>query len=195
MSCKAQVRDCNKDVLVKRDSPLVPMEVCIPNGYIIDEVYDSADVNDDGLKDFIFSWRKKQMIDGDTVFVSIYRKTHRGSHALLKTFKNLFPINFKSYEMSYRVEDEKLASIFNRYNGVFPFRGLEITGGEIRITIVAAVGEGYRVHYRFDVSRRTWILMRVVKWSEVGDKVEEEEVAVPKEVQVIDAFNYLDYMY
>jgi hypothetical protein len=194
MSCQAQVRECNKDVLVAKNEARIPSAVCIPNGYIIDEIYDSTDVDNDGLKEFIFSWRKRHLSDGDTIFVSIYNKTNAG-YALLKTLNNLFPIHFEKYEMSYKIKDEKLASIFSQYNGLFPFRNLGIIGGEINIKIIAAVGEGYNVYYQFNVSQNNWALTRVEKWTEVGEKVTVAEFAIFDKRQVIDTFNYLDYMY
>jgi hypothetical protein len=194
ISCKAQVNECNKDVLATKNKVLIPLAVCIPKGYIIDEIHDSTDVNNDGLKEFIFSWRKKQISDGDTIFVSFYNKTNAG-YALLKTLNNLFPITFEKYEMSYKITDEKLASIFSQYNGVFPLLNLEIIGSEINIKIIAAVGEGYNVYYQFNVSQNNWVLTKVEKWTEVDEEVTVSEIAISDKGQVIDRFNYLDYMY
>src|SRR6218665_329830 len=69
----AQHTDCNRAVWFNRFTNLLPKEVCIPKGnYHITHVYERADINEDGLEDFIFDWNKKTLQDGDTLYVTIY---------------------------------------------------------------------------------------------------------------------------
>ena len=68
----AQTADCNRAVWINRFTKLLPKEVCMPKGnYHITQVYDRVDLNDDGLKDFVFDWNKDTLQDGDSIFVSI----------------------------------------------------------------------------------------------------------------------------
>jgi hypothetical protein len=194
IECGAQVR-CNKEVLVKRYSSLIPKEVCIPKGHVIDEILHSTDVDFDGKNEFLFSWHKKELSDGDTIFISVYKKVDENKHTLIKTFNNVFPINFKKYELSYEVKDKKLAEILNGYNGTYPFQKLDIELDNLTLKILSAAGEGYIFHYKYDANKRDWYLMFTEKWEDEGSQVNVQNLGFAKTSQSIDDFNYLKYMY
>lgn len=195
-SCKGQSNNpCFKDVLVDRYKKILPQEICIPKGYIIDEIYDSTDINQDGLRDFIFSWRKTDINDGDTIFVSFYKHLSDGTYKYYKTLNNLFPVYFKDYNMSYKITDKALFDIWIKYNGMYPFLNLEITDRDIILKILCAAGEGYNLFYQFDNKIDNWILIKREKWMELPEEIRIKEIAIPSGKLTIDQFNYSDYMY
>lgn len=54
-------------------------------------------MNGDGLSDFIFKWRRAQLQDEDTLFVTIYIQNKDSSFSNFYTFHNLFPLYFENY--------------------------------------------------------------------------------------------------
>lgn len=195
-SCNGQSdTSCFKEVLDNSYKKILPQEICIPNGYIIDEIYDSTDVNQDGLKEFIFSWRKKEINDGDTIFVSFYKHLPNGKYQHFKTLSNLFPVYFKNYHTSYEVKDKTLFDIWFKYNGMYPFLNLEIKDRNIILKILCAAREGYNLFYQFDNKINNWVLVKREKWVELPEEIKIKDIGLPNEKLFIDEFSYFDYMY
>jgi hypothetical protein len=185
---------CNQQSLLNKQRNKIPSGVCIRSGHIIDEILDSVDVNGDGKFEFLVTWHLSQLRDGDTIYVSIFNKSSNGTYTNLKTFNNLFPINFKSYSLSYKVADQRFTEIHNAYNGMYPFRDLQFENSSISIKIMSAVNEGYILVYEFRPDRNNWYLKRKEKWAEVDDRTVTELQSLVKS-ETIDQFSYLDYMY
>ena len=194
ISCTGQEgKPCFRDVLISRYKSMLPQEVCIPEGYIIDEIFDSTDVNGDRLNEFIFSWRKKNFEDGDTLFISFYMHFKNDKYQFFKTLKNLFPINFKRYDFEYNVEDKTLNEVWNKYNGMNPFVSLDIRNDFIILKILCSVGDGYVFYYQYDISKNNWLLRKVEKWNDNSGELIITEIK--NRTQTIDEFSYFDYMY
>lgn len=88
--------------------------------------FDYNDVNKDGLEDFVFSWDKINIKDGDTIFLSVYLQSPDTTFHLLKIFKNLYPMYFSSYDPHVKTGNKKLDSLKSKYAGVYPLLNLEI---------------------------------------------------------------------
>ncbi|PGH37825.1 MAG: hypothetical protein CRN43_18855, partial [Candidatus Nephrothrix sp. EaCA] len=118
----AQHTDCNRAVWFNRFTNLLPKEVCIPKGnYHITRVYERADINEDGLEDFIFDWNKKTLQDGDTLYVTIYAQNQDSTFSHFRTFNNLYPIYFERYDTDYIPTSKKLRPLHKKYDDDYPF--------------------------------------------------------------------------
>jgi hypothetical protein len=152
----AQNTDCNRAVWVKQDEKKIPEGICIPKGYLISNIYESADINDDGLPDFIFKWRKPDLQDGDTLYVTIYTQNQDSTFSYLRTFNNLYPINFKSYSLDYIPKDEKFRAIYKKYHGQYPFLKLTFEKDIIQINRKGDATADLIITYRYDKDLKNW---------------------------------------
>lgn len=146
----AQSNECNQKVWVKRLAKLIPKEVCIPPGYHITEARNEVDLNGDGLKDIIFDWNKESLSDGDTIFVSAYLRNADSSYFFYRTFKNLYPIYFKSYKLDYTPKKKELENLQRRYEDQYPLIKLEFGKESIKITRKGDATTDMVISYLFD---------------------------------------------
>ena len=149
--------NCNQSVWIDRFAKLLPKDVCIPQGdYHITQVYKMADVNSDGLDDFIIDWNKKSLQDGDTLFVSIYLQNIDSTFSYFRTFDNLYPIYFERYDIDYIPQDATLIPLLKEYEDFYPFRKLEFKRGSIAITIRFDAESDLKTVYVFDKLLNNW---------------------------------------
>ena len=92
-----QNNNCNQAFIGGKPKTTIPNDVCIPTNYHIREIKQREDVNMDGLKDYIFTYSKVNLADGDTMFLAIYLMQPDSSYVLQRIFNNLYPIVFKDY--------------------------------------------------------------------------------------------------
>lgn len=154
----AQNTDCNRAVWIKEDEKKLPKEICIPNGnYHITEVYEKVDVNGDGLEDFIFDWNKNPLQDGDTIYVTIYTQNSDSTFSFFRTFNNLYPIYFRSYDLDYVPEDTSLISIHKKYEGEYQLKSLKFKNDFIIIEIFYAALENLIIKYKYNNEKKNWV--------------------------------------
>lgn len=185
----AQVTDCNRTLWIKQDEKKLPKEVCIPKGYLISNIYESTDVNGDGLSDFIFKWRKQELCDGDTFYITIYIQNPDSSFTNFRTFNNLYPINFKDYSMNYTPQDERLRSIHKKYMGEYLFLKLAIEKDIIQITRKGDATADLIITYRYDKDLKNWRYEKTVMYDFVANTKEPYDLS--EELgPTIDNFTY-----
>lgn len=87
-SSLAQQSKCNRALIYPypRLKSKLDSAICIPNGYHITDIYDDADLNNDGRKDKVVRYQKVKLSDGDTTYYSLY--TQKKDHNL-SLYKNL----------------------------------------------------------------------------------------------------------
>lgn len=183
---------CNRDFSGAGEIKEIPKEVCIPMGYEIRYTYEPVDVDNDGLKDFIFSWEKKQLKDGDTIYISVYKMNTDSTYSFLKTFNNLYPIFFKSYD-NCKICDKRFYEICERYGG-YPLREFTFFENGIKIMFKDNTGgshAGIILTYKYNKEKNNWYLEKKETWLE-RESVEIERVEKIEEEISIDEFNYLD---
>jgi hypothetical protein len=196
-SCQAQNQiDCNRAVRSDFYSKKIPEDICLTPGYEFSYLYDYADVNDDGLKDFITEWRKQDIQDGDTLYLSIYEQVDSAKYELAWTFDNLYPIYFQRYELSYVVEDSLLNELQGRYGGKNPLNILEFKKGEILIHLQPGVVDHYFLQYRYDPKAKNWYLEKRIYSEEdyEGNLQERTNEYLWDQKISIDKFDYFDYL-
>jgi len=152
----AQEVNCNRNTWIKQDETKLPKEVCIPKGYFISNIYESTDINDDGLLDFIFKWRRPELHDGDTLFVTIYTQNPDSTFSFFRTFSNLYPIYFNSYSLDYIPKDERLKSIHKKYQDQYPFLKLTFENNKITITRTEDAEANLIISYIYDPTINNW---------------------------------------
>lgn len=185
----AQEFDCNRTTWVKQDEKKIPKGVCIPMGYFISNIYESTDVNDDGLSDFIFKWRRPELQDGDTLFVTIYTQNTDSSFNFFRTFNNLYPINFKSYSLDYIPKQERLRSIQKKYQDQYPFLKLTFEKDAIQITRKGDATADLIITYRYDKGLKNWIYEKTIMYDFVANTKEPYDLS--EELgPTIDNFTY-----
>ncbi|NDV45668.1 hypothetical protein D0T49_01205 [Paludibacter sp. 221] len=155
----AQNVDCNQSVWMNRFKKLLPKDICIPQGnYHITRIYDTTDVNEDGLDDFIFKWNKNPLDDGDTTFVSVYIQNVDSTFSLLRTFSHLYPIYIREYSSYYYTpKDTTLILLQKKYEDMYPFRNLEFKKDVIILTIRSEAKEDLVLTYRFNLEKQNWL--------------------------------------
>jgi hypothetical protein len=188
--------NCNRTVGSDWLAKDLPKEICIPNGYLISYHRNRypTDVNEDGLNDYIFSWNKYPISDGDTVFISIYFQQPDSSYKYFTTFDNLYPIQFRS--STYRqVKDERLKHIFFIYSG-YPMKELTFNNDKIIINLIdgsAGSHAGLILTYQFNKERNDWFLVKQESWFQL-ENTEVTDLGEPEPNQSIRDFNYLKYL-
>ena len=185
----AQNTDCNRAVWIKEDEKKLPNGICIPKEYLISNIYESTDVNNDGLMDFIFKWRKSELQDGDTMYVTIYVQNSDSTFSFFRTFNNLYPIYFKSYSRDYIPKDEKLRSVHKKYRGEYLLLKLKFEKNIIEITIMGDATTDLIITYKYDRDIKNWRYDNTVMYDFVANTKElydlSEEVG-----PTIDNFTY-----
>jgi len=156
----AQTGNCNRFVLLKQDAKRIPKDICIPSNYLISNIYESTDVNGDSLPDFIFKWRKPELQDGDTFYVTIYIQNPDSTFTNFRTFNNLYPIYFKDYSRDYISPNSALAALQKKYEGEDPFVELKFEGKLITLKIKYATKEDLWIQYSYDKSKKDWLYQK-----------------------------------
>jgi len=196
-SCQAQDQtDCNQAVRLKFYSNRIPKGICLKEGYEFSYIYDEMDVNNDGFKDFLFQWRKRDIQDGDTLYFSVYQQLDSTKYKLVKSFDNLYPIYFKDYSLEYNVKDSLLNELQGQYGGMYPLNQLEFGDGKILIHLQPGVVDHYFLHYRYNHESKNWYLeYRIYSEEDYEGKLYEvsNEYLWDKKLS-IEKFNYFDYL-
>ncbi|MBP5704792.1 MAG: hypothetical protein J6X12_08885 [Paludibacteraceae bacterium] len=176
------------------DAESLPAEICLPEGYVINNVL-FTDSNKDGLEDIWITWHKEKFGIGDTTFVSVYFQSKDSTYSLNKTFSNIFPIWFGDYD--YRTIDEnsmpeKWKSIFRKYAYMYeisPLRDYSIEKNLINLDVLYDAGSVIKVIYKYDVKKNNWFYFNSCVHYRSGD---EKPIDLSKSVgPTIDDFDYL----
>ena len=186
--------ECNRKVETLFDAESLPAEICLPEGYVINNVL-FTDSNKDGLEDIWITWHKEKFGIGDTTFVSVYFQSKDSTYSLNKTFSNIFPIWFGDYD--YRTIDEnsmpeKWKSIFKKYAYMYeisPLRDYSIEKNLINLDVLYDAGSVLKIIYKYDVKKNNWFYFNSCVHYRSGD---EEPIDLSKSVgPTIDDFDYL----
>jgi hypothetical protein len=154
---------------------------------------DEIDFNRDGLIDNVFEWRKKNRKDGDTTFVSIYVQRSDSTFQIKKTFTNLYPMFFNSYDPHVKTGDKRLDSLKSKYAGVYPLLNLKIKDDLILIEYGAGAGEKDSEYYIYNDSIKNWFLEKHTFTLDYGSAQEFKEYKVEKNTIPIDSFTYFKW--
>ena len=173
---------------------MIPHEVCIPKDFIISYIYDPIDLNLDDLDDFVFRYRKNDLVNGDTIFVAIYFQHNDSSFHFAKTLSNIYPISFNeySYQEYKKLTDPTLKSIMSRFNCSYPLRGINFGKGEISIEFNTDAIYSYTLYFKYDQKQETWIFKR----KETYDRGLRETTITDineKDQYTIEDFDYFDW--
>ena len=186
--------ECNRKVETLFDAESLPAEICLPEGYVINNVL-FTDSNKDGLEDIWITWHKEKFGIGDTTFVSVYFQSKDSTYSLNKTFSNIFPIWFGDYD--YRTIDEnsmpeKWKSIFRKYAYMYeisPLRDYSIEKNLINLDVLYDAGSVIKIIYKYDVKKNNWFYFNSCVHYRSGD---EKPIDLSKSVgPTIDDFDYL----
>lgn len=187
--------DCNQAFIGGKLKEPIPKDVCIPMNFHIREIKKSVDLNLDGLKDYIFSFSKVNIADGDTMFVAVYIMQADSSYVLLKRFDNLYPIVFRDYSLSYNIKDSLLNELQGMYSGFYPLISIKFLEGEIQIKLKQGFQEFHTLHFLYNKENGNWYLTE----SEMLFGYEENKEPVKITYKVgeqlpIDKFNFFDWL-
>ncbi len=165
---------CKVNLDNKEYAKYLPKDFCIDNKFVINQVFLDRKINSDGfkesnldfdndsIKDFVFSFQKTKMKDGDTTYVSFY-KVINGKATHFKTFNNLKPIYFKNMYDDKRKKD-KFTTTYNLYDNHPPLREFEIKNDSIEITCYAGEANEYNeLIYKFDKLKQDWFLVQTTR--------------------------------
>lgn len=189
--------ECSRKVESLFDADRLPSEICLPEGYVINNV-SFTDSNKDGLEDIWITWHKEKFEIGDTTFVSVYFQSKDSSYSLNKTFSNIFPVWFGNYD--YRTIDvnslpEKWKSIFRKYSDMYEVSPLDlryysIEENLINLAVLYDAGSFLRIIYKYDVKKNNWLYFNScihISLTESETPIDLSKVVGP----TIDDFDYL----
>mgnify|MGYP003434955314 FL=1 len=190
--------ECSRKVESLFDAESLPAEICLPEGYVINNV-SFTDSNKDGLEDIWITWHKEKFEIGDTTFVSVYFQSKDSSYSLNKTFSNIFPVWFGDYD--YRTIDvdslpEKWKSIFRKYSDMYEVSPLDlryysIEEDLINLAVLYDAGSFLRITYKYDVKKNNWLYLN----SCIHVSLTEEETPVDLSKVVGPTIDDFDYLY
>lgn len=193
-SCLAQNSStCNRDVRREKYLKVIPENICFPKGYLLSNVYESTDVDSDGLDDLVFKLKKSEIQNGDTALLMVYKQMVDSTFILIKELNNLFPLYFDSYDLDNDLGDERLNTVKNRYHGMHPLlKDLIIQDSNLTLRLFADVGYEYFYYYVFDNDANDWLLKEIVEYDtfEEEGKVRES----PSVGTSIKEFSYFRYV-
>lgn len=116
-----------------------------------------VDFNKDKLIDSVVFLEKKEKKDGDSTLVIFYKRNINGQLEHFKTFGNLFPLFFNSYNINYELKNKQLEDTFQSYVGLKPDTKIEI-----KKTIIAIIKKPtaitYYYEFVFDPKKNNWFL-------------------------------------
>jgi len=187
---------CNPKTLIQSDEKLIPKEVCIPENCIINQIYtkdEHIDIDGDLHEDFIFTWQKSALTEGDTLHISAYRMNSDSTYSLLKSFSNIFPIYLESYD--HAPKDPALRKIYACYVDNYPLKELTISKGVISIELYLDAASGIVLKYKYDPRRNNWMLTSSISW--IGLNSSDREYTnnkLPLVSESIDDFSYQKYL-
>jgi hypothetical protein len=177
-SLYAQKNDCNREMSSNKHKKSLPKEVCIPKGFQITYVYgtvDSIDFNRDGLNDYVFNMKHKNLSIGDTTFLVFYKRTSDTTYSFYKKFGNVIPIYFDPNIEGPVFKNNKLEQIFDCYVLPNPLNHMDIRNDTIEMIInLEPHREESMVYvYKFDKAVNDWALVKKTHYM-YGEIIEEK---------------------
>ncbi|NOQ25696.1 MAG: hypothetical protein GQ564_10085 [Bacteroidales bacterium] len=192
LSSYSQNETCAIKTVFKSDIP-IPKNIFIPDGYVVSYIQKPLDLNNDGLKDFVFDYNKETLRDGDSIFVAIYFQHSDSSFHLARLFHNLYPIYFKDYSIErYRKLDSNLKEIMDKYDEN-PLRGIYYKKNQIEIEFAIDAMETYTLVFNYNKQRKTWLLEKRISYVSYNNQTIEYDVMGEEQIS-IEEFNYFDYL-
>lgn len=164
-SSLAQQSKCNRALIYPypRLKSKLDSVICIPNGYHITDIYDDADLNNDGRKDKVVRYQKVKLSDGDTIYYSLYTQKKDINLNLYKKLGNLEPLYFKSYEFEDKTGNEFYDSIKTKYS--YPtLSEVEFETNSINLTFYTDAATVKKLFFTYSSKEKTWILTREIQW-------------------------------
>ncbi len=194
-SCAQQSR-CNRALRFNHLRSKLDSVICIPDGYQIMQINNDSDLTDDGRKDKAVRWQKIKLIDGDTIYYSIYVGKASGNWRLYKRLNNLKPLYFKNYDFESKTGNELYDSIKTNYS--YPtMSDVEFVTNSINLTFYTSAVTIKRLFFTYSLKDRTWILTREIQWfapTRYEDDRKQEYDRVPENSMRIDDFDILKYI-
>jgi hypothetical protein len=162
VSCFSQ--DCNRSTISKRDEQFIPTSVCIPKGFVISRVYtkyNDIDFNNDRKFDCVFAMNKVPLGIGDSSYLVFYKMNSDSSYSLIKTFGNIYPLNFDPNIEHPNLVEPKLIEAFECYGLPDPLYSLEIESDTVTLMQRLDGREIEKIEhvYKFNVGLDDWVLI------------------------------------
>lgn len=200
----AQQPNCNRAVRVNHLKSKLDSSICIPIGYQIIDIYDDVDLNSDKFEDKIVRWQRTKLVDGDTIYYSIYITGKDGKLQFYRRLDNLRPLYFKNYEYHYKTGNKFYDSIKTNYS--YPtLTEVEFENNTISIVFYTEAATIKKLFFTYSPKEKTWILTREMQWlvppknyegdeklDENGRKLEYDRT--PNQPMRIDDFDMLKYI-
>jgi len=207
VKCSSQEINCNQKVYRSSLKIKIPKSVCIPENYHIREILSQKDINNDSLKDFVFTYSKLKINDTDTLFVGVYTQKRDSTYIFKKKSGNLYPMFLEDYDSDiYINKSDETKELFS-YSGNYPLNKLEFLENEIVIDFGIGEGETMELHFVYRKKESNWFLewgiyeSKLTKTEEeiLGEKnnfiSSKEKKYYEKSEQIsIDEFNYFDWL-
>jgi hypothetical protein len=120
LNCYGQDTPCNRQVYgTKKYIAKLPVYVCIPPGYIMDDYARVSDLNKDGQEDFLaikYNRKDDDQTDGELTYWQFYYRIKPDTiYRLRDTFNNLVPPFIKDIALEYLASHPEADQLYQLY--------------------------------------------------------------------------------
>ena len=162
--------------------------ICIPDKHIVHAI-EEIDIDGDGIDEYMLYWRKKNVVEGDTTFISFYTQLNDTTVSLLKIIDNYYPL-YIDYDAKYH--SEKINSLIECYGYKNPqgYSSFDETG--IYLNINVETGFKIRLEYKYDKNENDWYLWKKTECYTINEGLDEEchEIVLPNTREWFRNFSY-----
>ena len=152
---------CNRQGADRSISRLIPIGVCIPNGYTATRVINDFDLDKDGLNDLAIRFIKFPLRDGNMENYALFKRLNENSFKRINMLQNISVPYIKSATVSYR-ETHPFADSLIR---VYPItRKLEFDSDTLFIDLFIPSYYGKTHVFIYNSISENWHLIRTNYW-------------------------------
>lgn len=144
----------------------LPRNICIPNGFIIDDYVRTADLDSDGKNDFLavkYNKKEDDQVDGDTTYWNFYRRYFPDTvYRFQRTLSNVVPPFIQDEGLEYITTNPIADKIFNSYpRRVNHKLSFEIGHDSLRLSYKFDDSYGKTFVFTYDGSYDNWYLENI----------------------------------
>ncbi|WOK08074.1 hypothetical protein RT717_05435 [Imperialibacter roseus] len=153
--------ECNRSAIEKSMLSRIPTDLCIPDDFMIDQVFDDFDFNRDGQNDLAIRYTKYPLQDGNMRYYSIYERENQDDCRLLTTMANLALPYVQILSSSYFEANPRADSL----SKVYPLTTkIKFSYDSLIVSHLIPDFYGKDYVFLFDEEKNDWILKDIRYW-------------------------------
>jgi hypothetical protein len=153
--------ECNRFAIEKSMLDRIPTDLCIPDDFMIDQLFDDFDFNGDGQNDLAIRYTKYPLQDGNMRYYSVYQREAGESCKLITNLTNLALPYVQILSSSYFEANPKADSL----SKVYPLTTkTKFSSDSLIVSHLVPDFYGKDYVFLFDREKNDWILKNVRYW-------------------------------